>query len=129
MGVQPAEFGRNSLGMEPKTYRDPQSKRILWVGIIVSVVVLAAIFIAVLSMNPLKGSGAFTGKVIAKEFTPAPAQEITIGKIGLQSERVEGEYLLKVQTPDGSRVFNVWVDKVEYDNFKVGDDYFVLPTP
>lgn len=116
--------------MEPKVYRDPQRKRILWLGIIAAVIMLGGIVLAVLSMDStVRSAGAFTGKIIAKEFTPAPAQEITLGRAGLQSTHVEGEFLLKVQTPDGSRVYNVWVDKAVYDNFKVGDDYYVVPTP
>lgn len=116
--------------MEPKVYKDPQRARILVIGITVSVVVLGAILLATLSLDrTMKSSGAFTGKIIAKEFTPAPAQEITVGTGGLQSSTIDGEYLLKVETPDKARVFNVWVDKRVYEEVKVGDDYYVIPTP
>jgi hypothetical protein len=102
----------------------------LLIGIVIAVAVLAAIAWATLSLNrTMKSTGAFTGKIIAKEFTPEPAQEISVGAGGLQSTRIEGEYLLKVETPDGSRVFNVWVDRTVYDEAKVGDDYYVIPTP
>ena len=114
----------------PKVYRDPQRGRILWIGIVIAVVVLAAIVLATVSLNrTMQSAGSFTGKVIAKEFTPAPAQEITVGTGGLQSTRIEGEYLLKVETPDGDRVFNVWVDRLVYEEYKVGDAYYVVPTP
>jgi hypothetical protein len=116
--------------MKPKVYRDPDRGRILLIGIVIAVAVLAAIAWATLSLNrTMKSTGAFTGKIIAKEFTPEPAQEISVGSGGLQSTRIEGEYLLKVETPDGSRVFNVWVDRTFYDEAKVGDDYYVIPTP
>ncbi|MBU3664826.1 MAG: hypothetical protein FGM15_02970 [Chthoniobacterales bacterium] len=116
--------------MKPKVYRDPHRAKILWGGIILAVVVLGFFVWATLYLDSSnKSSGAFTGKIVAMEFTPQPAQEITVGSGGLQSTRIEGEYLLKVQTPDGSRVFNVWVDKSAYDAVKVGDDYFVVPTP
>jgi hypothetical protein len=116
--------------MKPKVYRDPDRGRILLIGILIAVAVLAAIAWATLSLNrTMKSTGAFTGKIIAKEFTPEPAQEISVGSGGLQSTRIEGEYLLKVETPDGSRVFNVWVDRTFYDEAKVGDDYYVIPTP
>ena len=116
--------------MKPKVYRDPDRGRILVIGILIAVAVLAAIAWATLSLNrTMKSTGAFTGKIIAKEFTPEPAQEISVGSGGLQSTRIEGEYLLKVETPDGSRVFNVWVDRTVYDEAKVGDDYYVIPTP
>ena len=116
--------------MKPKVYRDPDRGRILLIGIVIAVAVLAAIAWATLSLNrTMKSTGAFTAKIIAKEFTPEPAQEISVGSGGLQSTRIEGEYLLKVETPDGSRVFNVWVDRTVYDEAKVGDDYYVIPTP
>jgi hypothetical protein len=47
----------------------------------------------------------------------------------LQSTRIEGEYLLQVETPDGQRVFNVWVDRRVYEEFEVGDEYYVIPSP
>lgn len=116
--------------VEPKVYVDPQRKRILWTGIIIAVLVLAAIVLATLSLDrTMKSSGAFTGKIIAKEFTPEPAREISVGKGGFRGRDVAGEYLFKVETPDKSRVFNVWVDRTVYDAQKVGDDYYVIPTP
>ena len=116
--------------MEPKVYRDPQRTRILWTGIAIAVAVLAAIVLATMSLNrTMKSTGAFTGRIIAKEFTPEPSQEITVGAGGLQSTRVEGEYVLQVETPDGQRVFNVWVDRTVYEEAEVGDDYYVIPTP
>lgn len=115
---------------EPMVYRDPNRKRILWMGILVAVLILGFIATAtVFTFETSKSSGAFTGKIIAKEFTPEPAQEITIGRGGLVSQKIEGEYLLKVEAPGGSRIFNVWVDKTEYDEFNVGDDYYVVPSP
>jgi len=116
--------------MKPKVYRDPDRGRILLIGIVIAVAVLALIAWATLSLDrTMKSTGAFTGKIMAKEFTPEPAQEISVGAGGLQSTRIEGEYLLKVETPDGSRVFNVWVDRTVYEEAKVGDDYYVIPTP
>ena len=59
----------------PKVYPDPQRDRVLWTGIVIAVLVLAAIVLATLSLNrTIQGAGSFTGKIIAKEFTPAPAK-------------------------------------------------------
>ena len=116
--------------MEPKVYRDPQRPRILIGAILLALLVIAFIVWATLSADRLtRRSGAFTGRIIAKEFTPEPTQEITVGAGGLQSQRVEGEYLLQVETPDGRRVFNVWVDREVYEEFAVGDEYYVIPGP
>jgi len=116
--------------MEPKVYVDPDRKRILFIGIVIAITVLSAIALATFSLDrTMKSSGAFTGKIIGKEFTPEPAREITVGAGGLRGTDVAGEYLLKVETPDKSRVFNVWVDRTVYEAYKVGDDYYVIPTP
>jgi hypothetical protein len=116
--------------MEPKVYVDPDRKRILLIGIAIALVVLVAIALATLSLDrTMKSSGAFTGKIIAKEFTPEPAREITVGSGGLRGTDVAGEYLLKVETPDKTRIFNVWVDRTVYEGVKVGDDFYVIPTP
>jgi hypothetical protein len=116
--------------MESKVYRDPHRTRILVGAIVLALAVMAFIVWATLSTDRLtRSSGAFTGRIIAKEFTPEPAQEITMGAGGLQSTRIEGEYLLQVETPDGQRVFNVWVDRRVYEEFEVGDEYYVIPSP
>lgn len=116
--------------MESKVYVDPHRKRILWTGVIVALAVLVAIVLATLSLDrTMKSSGAFTGRIIAKEFRPEPAREITVGAGGLHGADVDGEYVLKVETPDKTRVFNVWVDRTVYEAHRVGDDYYVIPTP
>lgn len=116
--------------MAPKVYRDPNRRRFLWIGIGIALIVLGAIVLATMSLNrTMQSSGAFTGKIIAKEFTPEPSREITVGRGGLQTSEIAGEFLLKVETPDGTRVFNVWVDRTVYEEVKVGDDYYVIPTP
>lgn len=137
-GFRPRLFRRAGGGgtgyclglMESKVYRDPHRTRILIGAIVLALAVIAFIVWATLSTDRLtRQSGAFTGRIIAKEFTPEPAQEITMGAGGLQSTRIEGEYLLQVETPDGQRVFNVWVDRKVYEEFEVGDEYYVIPSP
>ncbi len=113
-----------------RQYRDPQRRKILAGSILVALALLGAIVMATLSLDrTMKSSGAFTGKIIAREFTPEPAREITVGAGGLRGTDVAGQYLLKVENPDRSRVFNVWVDGRDYEKLKVGDDYYVVPTP
>jgi hypothetical protein len=119
------------IGVEKsKVYRDPHQARILWGGILLAVLVIGFVLWATLSLDRVaRSGGAFTGVIVGKEFTPEPALEITVGDGGLQSSRIEGEYLLQVETPDGRRIFNVWVDRVVYERVDVGDDFYVIPTP
>jgi hypothetical protein len=63
-----------------------------------------------------------TGSIVAKQFTPAPEQQITVGRQGLKERRSEGEYLLEVRVAsEGGRIFYVPVEKSVYDNKTVGD--------
>jgi hypothetical protein len=115
---------------QSKVYRDPHRARILWGGLLLAVLVIGFIAWATLSLDRVaRSGGAFTGTIIGKEFIPEPALEITVGDGGLRSDRIAGEHILQVQSPDGRRVFNVWVERAVFERVDVGDDFFVLPTP
>lgn len=68
-----------------------------------------------------------TGVVIEKRFTPAPEQQITFGRKGLNAKQSDGEYLLKVRVEkEGGREFEVPVEKAVYEVKKVGDSLTFL---
>ena len=63
-----------------------------------------------------------TGIVVDKQFTPAPEQQITVGRKGLKSKHTDGEYVLKVRVDaEGERLFEVPVEKEVYDGKRLGD--------
>ena len=73
-----------------------------------------------------------TGRVVAKEFIPAPEQQVTIGRqSGLSATESSGEYILTVEvTTDDKRTkkpYDVWVDKRRYEAAKIGDSFDVGP--
>ena len=73
-----------------------------------------------------------TGRVVAKEFIPAPEQQVTIGRQGgLSATESSGEYILTVEvTTDDKRTkkpYDVWVDKRRYEAVKIGDSFDVGP--
>ena len=72
-----------------------------------------------------------TGRVVAKEFIPAPEQQLTIGRQGgLSANESSGEYILTVEvTTDDKRTkpYDVWVDKRRYEAAKIGDSFDVGP--
>jgi hypothetical protein len=73
-----------------------------------------------------------TGTVVAKEFIPAPEQQLTIGRQGgLSATASPGEYILTVEvTTNDERTrkpYDVWVDKKRYEAAKIGDSFDVGP--
>ena len=73
-----------------------------------------------------------TGRVVAKEFVPAPEQQVTIGrKGGLSASELPGEYILTVEVTakdNGTKKpYDVWVDKRRYEAVRIGDSFDVGP--
>jgi hypothetical protein len=73
-----------------------------------------------------------TGRVVAKEFIPAPEQQVTIGrKSGLSASQSPGEYILTVEViaddKKTKRPYDVWVGKKRYEAVKIGDSFDVGP--
>lgn len=102
------------------------SRRDLLIGVGAGLAVLAFILFAVMNMGGSVTGNSITGTITAKEFTPAPEDQVTIGKGGVQTRHLDGEYLFKVKA--GEKTYNVWVDKRIYDSKRVGDP-FVFPRP
>ena len=70
-----------------------------------------------------------TGTVLEKVFTPAPEELISVGRKGLKTKAIEGEYLLKVRVAKEDRVFEVPVEKSVYQTKKEGDSVTFLRPP
>ena len=73
-----------------------------------------------------------TCRVVAKEFIPAPEQQVTICRqSGLSATESPGEYILTVEvTTEDKRTkkpYDVWVDKRRYQAAKIGDSFDVGP--
>ena len=62
-----------------------------------------------------------TGTVVERVFTPAPEQQISFGTKGLHTKEIEGEYVLKAKVEKEQRVFEVPVEKSEFDAKRIGD--------
>ncbi len=94
------------------------------IGITIAVIVVGLLFYAVSNISVR--SNVLTGTITAKRFIPAPEEQVTIGRDGLHTRKVDGEYIFDV-TVD-SHPYNIWVDKEIYNAHKVGDSYtFVRP--
>ena len=71
-----------------------------------------------------------TGQIVEREFIPAPEQQIEVGNRGLKTQRVDGEYLLKVRVDnEGGRIFDVPVQREVYEAKQEGDSLSFLRPP
>ena len=97
-------------------------------GLAVLAFVLYAIFALGRQAN---SSGGVEGIIAAKEFVAQPETQVTVGKDGVSSRQIAGEYILCVRVPGPrNQVYRVEVDAVDYAARRVGDrHYFLLPRP
>ena len=79
-------------------------------------------------MHPPASPNQREGTVVARHFTPAPEEQITIGTGGLRERKIEGTYVLEVDVP-GERVYIVDVNKRDFEMHKVGDRFRFLVPP
>ncbi len=70
-----------------------------------------------------------TGVVTEKQFTAAPQEEISVGRKGLKTKQIDGEYVLKVHIESEGRDFEVPVEKSTYQSKIVGDSVTFLRPP
>ena len=82
---------------EPKIYRDPDRGKILWIGILIALAVLAAIALATMSLNrTMKSAGAFTGE---EGCAQADAEAMGFNlNLSLHQHQLEGPALKPAQT-------------------------------
>ncbi len=115
--------------MDPVPKKSPYvvpstARRDLFVGLGLGIVVLAFIIFGVMSMGNRVVGNTLTGTITAKNFTPAPEEQVTIGKSGVHSRHLDGEYVLEVTVK--GKVYTVWVDKEVYAAKKVGEEFVFL---
>ena len=88
--------------------------------------VLAFVVYAILSLGQQANSvPGVEGIIVAKEFVAQPETQVTVGKGGVSSRQIAGEYILRVRVPqEGDRVYRVSVEQTVYDAERTGDHYY-----
>jgi len=70
------------------------------------------------------------GIVTAKHFTPhEPTTEITIGQGGVSQRQNDGDYTFDIHVPSENHDYILYVDKLDWDQKKVGDTIIFLRPP
>jgi hypothetical protein len=118
--------------MDPRVVKPNTPPRVIVAAVLIALFVLGFILFAVFQSGRNITDARMRGIVVAKEFTPQPERQITLGREGgVNARDKEGEYLLKVEVTktDGAKeTFDVWIQKKEqFDGIKVGDSFDVGP--
>jgi hypothetical protein len=103
------------------------SMRDVVVAAVIGLALLAFVGWGILRMShDVMPAPLLTGKILAKNFTPQPEEQMTVGKGGLDERDVDGIYTMEVKTADG-HVCTVYAEKPIYEGHKVGDELTFLP--
>ena len=118
--------------MNSRVVRTRVPVRVLAAAFLLGLFLIGFLVLAVWQSGSAIERARMTGRVVAKEFVPAPEQQVTIGrKGGFSASESPGEYILTVEvTMDDNRTkkpYDVWVDKRRYEAAKIGDSFDVGP--
>jgi hypothetical protein len=118
--------------MDPRVIKPKTPPRVIVTAVLIALFVLGFIFFAVFQSGRGISDARMRGIVVAKEFTPQPETQITLGRKGSVTARErDGIYLLTVEVPqpDGTKKpYYVEIKtKDQYDAIKIGDTFDVGP--
>jgi len=106
--------------------------RVLAAAFLLGLFLIGFLVLAIWQSGSAIEKARMTGRVVAKEFIPAPEQQVTIDRKGtLSAGESSGEYILTVEVAtDDKRTkkpYDVWVNKKRYEAVKIGDAFDVGP--
>lgn len=105
------------------------TKREIFIGVAAGLVLLGLVALGIYAMSRRTSSNRIQGKIISKDFSPQPETQITIGKRGVRTSTLDGDYTLKVHVDSENRTYNVWVDKDTYSRHQIGELFSFLRPP
>ena len=91
----------------------------------VGAAILGLIVYAVLSFSAQSGdTGQAEGIILSKQFVAQPEERITVGRAGLSTRHIDGEYSFQVRVPrENDRVYKVLVNKTDYETRREGERF------
>jgi hypothetical protein len=118
--------------MNSRVVRTRLPVRVLAAAFLLGLFLVGFLVLAVWQSGSAIEKARMTGKVVAKEFVPAPEQQVRVGRNGgLTATESPGEYILTVEVTTEDRKtkksYDVWVDKRRYEAVKIGDPFDVGP--
>ncbi len=111
----------------PRVVLPSTTKRDALIAIVAGLFVLGFVVYGIMQMSkPVEGNR-LTGVIVGREFTPQKERQITFSGTKLKSAReIDGEYVLKVRVVKENRVYDVPVEKEQYEAKKEGDSMSIL---
>lgn len=101
-------------------------RRDLLIGLGIGVVLVAMLWWVVINLGSGVAGVTLEGTVVEKHFTPRQEEQVTFGKRGVESRKIDGEYVLECDVK-GKR-YLVTVEKKVYQSRKIGDSlHFARP--
>ena len=93
--------------------------------------VLAFVVWAIVSLSSTAASaGGVEGVIVKKEFIAAPETQVTVGRGGVTSREIAGEYILAVRVPEeNGTVYRVYVNAADYRSHREGERYYFIRPP
>jgi hypothetical protein len=118
--------------MNSRVVRTRLPVRVLAAAFLLGLFLVGFLVLAVWQSGSAIEKARMTGRVVAKEFVPAPEQQVRVGRNGgLSATESPGEYILTVEVTTEDRKtkkpYDVWVDKRRYQAVKIGDPFDVGP--
>ena len=118
--------------MNSRVVRTRLPVRVIAAALLLGLFLIGFLVLAVWQSGAAIEKARMTGRVVAKEFIPAPEQQVTVGrKGGLSAAQSPGEYILTVEVTmedkKTKKPYDVWVDKRRYEAVKIGDLFDVGP--
>lgn len=105
----------------PRLVLPKTTKRDTIIAIIAGLLVLVFLGYGIMQMGRPANGNQLTGVIVGKEFTPQRERQITFSGRKLKSAReTDGEYICKVRVAKENRVYDVPVEKADYETRKVG---------
>ena len=69
-------------------------------------------------------TGQAEGVIVSRQFVPQPETRITVGKGGLNTRQIDGEYSFQVRVPrEHDKVYKVIVGKRDYETRREGERF------
>ena len=88
---------------------------------------LAMLAFVIWAMFSLSSTSGVEGMIVKKEFVAAPETQVTVGRGGVTSRQVAGEYILSVRVPqENGKVYRVYVSAADYGSHREGERYYFI---
>lgn len=118
--------------MNSRVVRTRLPVRVLAAAFLLGLFLIGFLVLAIWQSGSAIEKARMTGRVVAKEFIPAPEQQVTIDRKGaLSAGESSGEYILTVEVATDDKKtkkpYDVWVNKKRYKAVKIGDAFDVGP--